>query len=278
MTSPMPPAGGPQGPDPVHTDHYDGTSNQGATTMYAPPMQAPVAKKPSGLAVAALVVGICAFLSGLLPVFGALVGVVAVVLGVLALRKHQSKGMSVTGLVLGGVAVIASIGMTAGLGALMSSPSSGGSVASVTRSAEPTDEATSMPPEPEETPEAEAAAAEPVEEAPAAAPAPQAPSVSTEFASALVKAEMYSETMYMSKQGLYDQLTSEYGEQFSAEAAQYAVDTIQADWNANAAEKAKMYQDTMAMSPAAIRDQLTSEYGEKFTAEQADYGVAHMND
>ena len=274
----MPPAGGPQGPDPVHTDHYDGTSNQGATTMYAPPMQAPVAKKPSGLAVAALVVGICAFLSGLLPVFGALVGVVAVVLGVLALRKHQPKGMSVTGLVLGGVAVIASIGMTAGLGALMSSPSSGGSVASVTRSAEPTDEATSMPPEPEETPEAEAAAAEPVEEAPAAAPAPQAPSVSTEFASALVKAEMYSETMYMSKQGLYDQLTSEYGEQFSAEAAQYAVDTIQADWNANAAEKAKMYQDTMAMSPAAIRDQLTSEYGEKFTAEQADYGVAHMND
>ena len=32
--------------------------------------------------------------------------------------------------------------------------------------------------------------------------------------------------MHMSYQGIYDQLTSEYGGQLSAEAAQYAVDNL----------------------------------------------------
>ncbi len=110
-------------------------------------------------------------------------------------------------------------------------------------------------------------------------PAPPAePEVPVEFTSALIKAASYSEMMHMSKAGIYDQLTSEYGEQFSAEAAQYAVDNLQADWNANALAKAKSYQDGMAMSPEAIRDQLTSEYGERFTVEEADYAIQHLND
>ncbi|UGS28462.1 Ltp family lipoprotein [Microbacterium resistens] len=88
---------------------------------------------------------------------------------------------------------------------------------------------------------------------------------------------MYSSVMYMSKAGLYDQLTSEYGEKFSPEAAQYAVDNVKADWNANALAKAKTYQEQMAMSPEAIRDQLTSEYGEKFTQEEADFAIANLN-
>ena len=82
--------------------------------------------------------------------------------------------------------------------------------------------------------------------------------------------------MHMSKQGIYDQLTSEYGEEFTPEEAQYAIDNIQADWNANALESAKNYQENMNMSPEAIRDQLTSEYGEKFTQEEADYAVANL--
>lgn len=81
----------------------------------------------------------------------------------------------------------------------------------------------------------------------------------------------------MSKQGIYEQLTSEYGEQFSAEAAQYAVDNVQADWNANALAKAESYQSDMNMSPEAIREQLTSEYGEQFTAEEADYAIQHLS-
>lgn len=43
---------------------------------------------------------------------------------------------------------------------------------------------------------------------------------------ALKKAESYSRTMHMSKQGIYDQLTSEYGEKFSAASAQYAIDHL----------------------------------------------------
>lgn len=100
---------------------------------------------------------------------------------------------------------------------------------------------------------------------------------SAEYTNALKKAKSYSETMYMSKQGIYDQLTSDYGEKFSADAAQYAVDNVQADWNANALEKAKTYQKTMSMSKSAIYDQLISDNGEKFTKEQAQYAIDHLD-
>ena len=51
----------------------------------------------------------------------------------------------------------------------------------------------------------------------------------SEYKSALNKAKLYSDTMYMSKQGIYEQLTSEYGEKFSTEAGQYAIDNLNAD-------------------------------------------------
>lgn len=98
-------------------------------------------------------------------------------------------------------------------------------------------------------------------------------SVPTEYKSALKKAQTYSDMMNMSKVGLYEQLTSEYGEKFSQEAAQYAIDNVKADWKENALKKGKTYQDTMAMSPSAVYDQLVSEYGEQFTAEEAQYAV-----
>lgn len=100
--------------------------------------------------------------------------------------------------------------------------------------------------------------------------------IPTEYKNALRKAKIYSDTMNMSKAGLYDQLTSEYGEKFPAEAAQYAIDNVQADWKENALKKAKTYQETMAMSQSAIYDQLISEYGEKFTAEEAQYAVDNL--
>jgi len=94
---------------------------------------------------------------------------------------------------------------------------------------------------------------------------------------ALRKAELYSSTMHMSKRGIYKQLTSEYGEGFTAEEAQYAIDNINADWNANALATAKSYQESMSMSKSAIYKQLTSEYGEEFTAEEAQYAVDHLD-
>ena len=103
------------------------------------------------------------------------------------------------------------------------------------------------------------------------------PDVPKEYESALKKAETYSDMMHMSKAGIYDQLTSEYGEQFSEEAAQYAMDNLDADYKANALAKAESYQDTMNMSPDAIYDQLISEYGEQFTPEEAQYAIDNLS-
>ena len=244
-----------------------------------------------GLALAALIVGVVAFLSGWVPLFGALTGLAAIVLGILTLRNRQPKWMAITGIVLGGLATLTSILMTISVGVAMSNPSAYKPTVAVTQSASPKAVATVSPapvatvaptpvatvaPNPVETAAPVQAKAAPVPAAPA--PAPAAPAVPVEYKSALVKAASYSKTMQMSKAGIYDQLTSEYGEQFSPEAAQYAVDNVQADWNANALAKAKSYQKQMSMSPAAIHDQLTSEYGEKFTAAEADYAILHLND
>lgn len=102
------------------------------------------------------------------------------------------------------------------------------------------------------------------------------PDVPTEYKNALKQAENYSKTLHMSKQGIYDQLTSEYGGQFPAEAAQYAIDNMTADFKQNALEQAKNYQETLSMSKQAVYDQLTSEYGGKFTAEEAQYAIDNL--
>lgn len=113
---------------------------------------------------------------------------------------------------------------------------------------------------------------------PVAATETKQPEVSAEYKSALNQASSYAKTMHMSKQGVYDQLVSEYGGKFTAPAAQYAIDNVKADWNANALAKAKDYQKQQSLSPSAIHDQLTSAAGEKFTAAEADYAIQHLND
>ncbi|WP_236570673.1 Ltp family lipoprotein [Paenibacillus sp. An7] len=101
-------------------------------------------------------------------------------------------------------------------------------------------------------------------------------SVPREYKSALKKAVIYAETMNMSKAGIYNQLTSEYGENFPPEAAQYAIDNIEFDWKEAALKKAKTYAETMNMSNSAVYDQLISEYGEKFTKEEAQYAIDNL--
>lgn len=103
-------------------------------------------------------------------------------------------------------------------------------------------------------------------------------SVPKEYRNALRNAKTYSDMMHMSKQGIYDQLTSEYGDQFDVEAAQYAIDNIKGDYLEAALKSAKNYQETMSMSKDAIYDQLTSEYGEKFTAEEAQYAIDNLDE
>lgn len=80
-----------------------------------------------------------------------------------------------------------------------------------------------------------------------------------EYRNALSKAQMYVNLMHMSKARLHDQLTSPYGEGFSEEAAQYALEHVKADWKENALKMAETYSSTMHMSKVRIYDQLTSE-------------------
>lgn len=101
---------------------------------------------------------------------------------------------------------------------------------------------------------------------------------SREYKNALIKAKSYAEVMNMSKQAIYDQLISSYGEGFEKDAAQYAIDNLEYDWNRNALIKAKSYRDMMNMSKSAIYDQLISSYGEKFTKEEAQYAIDHLDD
>lgn len=97
----------------------------------------------------------------------------------------------------------------------------------------------------------------------------------TEEKNALKKAESYSNSLHMSKKGIYNQLTSSI-EGFTKEAAQYAIDNIDADWNKNALEKAKTYQTSMSMSSKAIYNQLTSSV-EGFTKSEAQYAIDNLD-
>lgn len=101
--------------------------------------------------------------------------------------------------------------------------------------------------------------------------------IPNEYKSALRSAKTYSDTMHMSKQAIYNQLTSDF-DKFSEDAAQYAVDNLDADYNKNALKKAESYSNTMSMSKRSIYNQLTSDAGEKFTAEEAQYAIDHLDD
>lgn len=100
--------------------------------------------------------------------------------------------------------------------------------------------------------------------------------VPQEYTNALEKAKIYSDFMHMSKSKIYEQLTSEYGENFPSDAAQYAIDNLKADYNANALAKAKDYYEQMHMSKQGVYDQLVSEYGEAFTSEEAQYAIDNL--
>ena len=104
-------------------------------------------------------------------------------------------------------------------------------------------------------------------------PAEESNDLPREYEQALKKAESYLNFTAFSYNGLYDQLTSEYGSGFTPEAAQYAVDNVEVDWNEQAVKKAESYLEFSAFSEQGLYDQLTSEYGSGFTHEQAQYAI-----
>ncbi|EME3189957.1 Ltp family lipoprotein, partial [Enterococcus faecium] len=94
--------------------------------------------------------------------------------------------------------------------------------------------------------------------------------VSLESSNALQAAKDYLDYSAFSQQGLYDQLIYE---KYPADAAQYAIDNINADWNENALQAAKDYLDYSAFSKDGLYDQLVYE---KYTPEQAQYAIDNL--
>lgn len=91
--------------------------------------------------------------------------------------------------------------------------------------------------------------------------------------SAVRSANAYLRMSGFSRQGLIDQLSSEYGDKFSVEDATVAVDNLSVDWNAQAARSAAAYLEMSGFSCQGLIDQLSSTHGDKYTVDQASYGA-----
>ncbi|AWB89506.1 DUF4190 domain-containing protein [Homoserinimonas hongtaonis] len=92
-TPPLSPASSPEADAP-----QPATPDSGASTVTV-----------GGIAVAALVMGILAFLAGWIPIVGALFGITGLILGIIALVRRKGRGMGITAVILSTLAIIASV-------------------------------------------------------------------------------------------------------------------------------------------------------------------------
>ena len=210
-------------------------NNQNWNPQHPQPAQKmpPIPQSKSGMAIAGFVLGIIALLTSFLPIinnlsfFLAILGLIFGIVGMVGISKGKKsgKGLAIAAIVicvLSGAVVLGTQSMySAALDSAASSTAATSTSASSAASSESAATSNSA----------------------SGSSSTADSSVSAEYRNELAKAQQYSDMMHMSKQGIYDQLTSEYGEKFPADAAQYAIDNVEADWNANALEKAKLYQD-----------------------------------
>ena len=113
------PYGTSQYPDPAAPAAYPGATAPGAVPPQYPGYTGPSAYRqgpiaatgPGGMAIAALIVGIVAFLLCWIPFLGLVIAVVGIVLGILALRHPRGKAFGITAIVLSGLAALTGIVM-----------------------------------------------------------------------------------------------------------------------------------------------------------------------
>ena len=111
------------------------------------------------------------------------------------------------------------------------------------------------------------------EEAAASAPASPSGNLTAAQRNAVRSANSYLQLSGFSRQGLIDQLSSEFGDSYSVGDATVAVNSLSTDWNAQAARSAVSYLALSGFSCQGLIDQLSSEFGDKYTVEQATYGA-----
>lgn len=129
---------------------------------------------------------------------------------------------------------------------------------------------TTAAPAPEAPPTTPVPSTEPPTTAP---PTTAAPVETPGQKNAKKSAASYIKMKGFSRQGLIDQLSSEYADKYSVEDATYAVDALNADWNEQAVRAAQSYLKMKGFSRQALIDQLSSQYADKFTVEEATHGA-----
>lgn len=190
---------------------------------YAP--VSPIAPRSARSPLWALGLGIAALLLSWVPVLGLLLGLVAVIIGAVALAKAVRRTQSAVGLGLGGVALIIGIIVLAALGSIASNGVNAAATVSATSPAadlagEPSIAATTEPTtKPTVTPTKKAAPTvnKPTTMAPAAEP------VSLEQQNAIRSAQSYLQFGAFSRKGLIRQLSSDAGDGYTHSQAVYGV-------------------------------------------------------
>ena len=109
-----------------------------------------------------------------------------------------------------------------------------------------------------------------------AAPPPTEPARSVSEQQAVRAAQSYLDFSGFSRQGLIDQISSEYGDQFSVQDATAAVDSLNVDYNAEAVQSASSYLEFSGFSCQGLIDQLSSEYGDQYTIDQANFAASQV--
>lgn len=90
---------------------------------------------------------------------------------------------------------------------------------------------------------------------------------------AVRSAKQYIGMTGFSRDGLIEQLSSEYGNGYDINDATVAVDSLNIDWNEQAVRSAEQYLDMTGFSCDGLIEQLSSSAGSKYTVSEATYGA-----
>lgn len=90
---------------------------------------------------------------------------------------------------------------------------------------------------------------------------------------AVRSAKQYVSMTGFSRDGLIEQLSSEYGDGYEVADATVAVDSLNINWNEQAVRSAKNYLNMTGFSCNGLIEQLSSSAGDKYTISEATYGA-----
>lgn len=90
---------------------------------------------------------------------------------------------------------------------------------------------------------------------------------------AVRSAKQYLSIQGFSRSGLIKQLSSDYGDGYNVDDATVAVDSLNVDWNKQAAISAEQYLSIQSFSCKGLINQLSSSAGDGYTESQANYGA-----